>query len=157
MFHNCFRLKHISGQALFEKEKELDHLCYPEHYPKGRHGMYYQRPTRVMPAMYVKARLKHRDPRFRRDAQMLFHWTNNKDMLAVDSGIFATMNTTKVGRMNAQLLKQKMKDRDEEIEANLTTLLSQVRGTKEYWRQKTGDLNAMDEKFGPATFFLTLS
>ncbi len=36
-------------------------------------------------------------------------------------------------------------------------MLSCVRGTKEYWNRQAGDLATLDEKFGPASLFLTLS
>jgi ATP-dependent DNA helicase PIF1 len=36
-------------------------------------------------------------------------------------------------------------------------MFTAVRGTREYWSQKYGDLEILDEKLGPATFFITLS
>jgi hypothetical protein len=36
-------------------------------------------------------------------------------------------------------------------------MLRAVRGSKEYWQNICGDLEAFDAKYGPATFFLTLS
>jgi hypothetical protein len=36
-------------------------------------------------------------------------------------------------------------------------MFTAMRGTREYWSQKCGDLEILDEKLGPATFFITLS
>ena len=46
---------------------------------------------------------------------------------------------------------------DAGIEANLSTVLQSVRGTKQFWFRQKGDVLAMIREFGCPTLFLTLS
>ena len=46
---------------------------------------------------------------------------------------------------------------DAGIEANLSTVLQSVRGTKQFWFRQKGDVLAMIREFGCPTLFLTFS
>ena len=46
---------------------------------------------------------------------------------------------------------------DADIEANLSTVLQSVRGTKQFWFLKKSDIMAMIREFGSPTLFLTFS
>ena len=54
-------------------------------------------------------------------------------------------------------MKQKIANKDEILECNLNTVLGAVRGSSGYWNRVCGDLNVMDENFGPATFFCSFA
>ena len=51
----------------------------------------------------------------------------------------------------------KVNSSDKETEANLSTILQSVRGTKQFWFLKKSDLNCMIHEHGPPTLFLTFS
>ena len=56
----------------------------------------------------------------------------------------------------AQLLS-KVQDSDEHLESNLSTILKQVRGTKQFWYTRQSELRCMIREYGSPTFFLTFS
>ena len=147
----------ISTIPIADKDTNQDHLCFPYIFFKGTGGMYDQRAKKVSPVMYAKWILKQKEGFARRDIPYLFSLCNNKDIRGIDSGIFASLRTFRQNTLNAGTLLKKIDAKDRELEANLTTMFAAVRGTREYWMQRCGDLEVLDEKFGPATFFLTLS
>ena len=51
----------------------------------------------------------------------------------------------------------KLNANDQQLEANLSTMLQTVRGTKQYWFTKQGELRCMVREFGTPTLFLTFS
>jgi Helitron helicase-like domain at N-terminus len=75
----------------------------------------------------------------------------------LQQGIYATMKTSKLCNQTAGGLIKKIAEKSQELEGDLSNVMKKLRGTKEYWREQYGDLQALDEAFGPATFFLTLS
>lgn len=152
-----YSVKKVVSTPLTDRDKNLDHLCFVDIFPYGRGGMYDDRTSRVQPAMYIKWLLRNSNPIARRNIQFLFSAIHNKDVRAIDSGIFASIRTSSMPNLNAQILKDKIKKNDRQLEANLSTTLSAVRGSKQYWSTKCSDLKLFDEKFGPATFFLTLA
>ena len=54
-------------------------------------------------------------------------------------------------------VKVKLDKKDGELEGNFSTIMRSVRGTKQYWQNTSGDLEALARDFGPATIFMTLS
>ena len=51
----------------------------------------------------------------------------------------------------------KVNTSDASLEANLSTILRSVRGTKQYWFARKGELECMVRNAGPPTMFLTFS
>lgn len=152
-----YRTMKISSKPLDNKDEQTDVLCYPELYPKGQNGMYKKRQIKITPAMFLKHRFRNTDGRFRRNQQYLFDELGRKYTRCIEQGIYAMLNTSaNKGLTCGQLLKQ-IEEKIQQLEANLSTMFAKNRGSKEYWRQKCSDLQAMDERFGPETWFLTLS
>jgi len=107
--------------------------------------------------MYQKLRLQHVDSRWRRDLQFLFHLGHRAITRAISSGVFATVHSGKMGDANVGQVLEKMAEGDAALESNLAMLTRNVRGSSQYWATRCSELRAMDEKFGPCTFFITLS
>ncbi len=63
------------------------------------------------------------------------------------------MNIKPFKNVNAGQTKQKLENKDEMLECNLSTVLGAIRGSSDYWSRVCGDLSVMDENLGPATFF----
>jgi hypothetical protein len=53
-------------------------------------------------------------------------------------------------------MKQKLKNKDDILECNLSTVLGAVRGSTGYWNRVRGDLIVMDENLNSAIFLLHL-
>ena len=54
-------------------------------------------------------------------------------------------------------LLQKIEAGDRKLEGNLSSLFSNIRGTRQYWYSRNTELNCMMREFGPPTWFVTLS
>jgi hypothetical protein len=63
------------------------------------------------------------------------------------------LNIKSFNNVNAGQMKQKLENKDEMLECNLSTVLGAIRGSSGYWNRVCGDLSVMDENLGPATFF----
>ena len=118
--------------------------------------MYDKRKIIIKPAMYCKWILRQKIANARREIPYLFSLCHNKDIRAVDSGIYASLMTAKMKNLTAGQLMKKIENKDETLEANLSTTMASVRGSNEYWNRLCQDLEIIDENFGPATFFVTL-
>jgi hypothetical protein len=119
--------------------------------------MYDLREINIKPAMYLRWLLKQSNPGPRRNVQYIFSSINNKDIKAVDSGVFASIRTAKVPNMNVQKLREGLAKNDKNLELNINTALAAVRNTPQYWNKVKSDGFAMDEELGSASFFMTLS
>jgi hypothetical protein len=55
------------------------------------------------------------------------------------------------------LFKNKVQNKDDQLECSLNTVMGAVRGSNGYWNQVNGDLETMDENLKAATWFISLS
>ena len=153
-----FKMKKIQSIPITDRETNMDHLCFVDIFPKGRGGMYDMRPSTVIqPAMYLRWILHQSNASARRNTQYLFSAVNNKDVRAIDSGIFSTVRTSNIPNLTAKALINNVEQNAKQLETNLFNTMSAVRGTNEYWTGVTGDLKAFDQNFGPASWFITIS
>ena len=53
------------------------------------------------------------------------------------------------------LFLDKVSSSDSDVEANLSTMFQQIRGTKQFWFQKSSDLKCMLQEWRSPTLFLT--
>ena len=149
--------KRVAASPMNDRDPKMDHLCFVELYPLGTGGMYDSRNIRIKPAMYIRWMLMHSNPSPRRNIQYLFSAVQNQDIRALESGIFASLRTSKMPNLTAGAVKRQIENNNQLLEANLATTMTAVRGSKEYWTQCYGDLRCMDEKFDCASLYLTLS
>ncbi len=96
-----YAMNRIITEPLKDRDINMDHLCFVDVFPKGRHGMYDSRSIKIQPAMYIRWIINQNNPCARRNIQYLFSAVHNKDVRAIDSGIFTSVNTTKIPNMNA--------------------------------------------------------
>jgi hypothetical protein len=149
--------QHVEATPLNHKSQDLDHLCFPNVFPYGTGGVFDKRTITITPTMFDKWSLRQKVDTARCNMPYLFSLSYIKDIRALDSGIFASLRTSKVKNLNAGKLLERVKNNDQALEASLSTMFTSIRGSREYWNRQCGDIELMDEYFGPATFFLTFS
>ncbi|CAF1039401.1 unnamed protein product, partial [Brachionus calyciflorus] len=152
-----YKSQRIESIPFKDKEKQRDTKCFPVIFSRGIGGMYDDRKIKIHPAMYCRWILKQKIPIARRDIQYTFSLSNIKDVNSINYGIYALLNTKNYKNKNVKNVMEDLNSNNTTLESNLEVLLKSVRGSREYWRNICYNLEAMDEKFGPATFFLTLS
>jgi hypothetical protein len=154
---NKYNMKRIDTKPLDFNNVNLDHWCFPELFPYGRGGMFDTRNVPIKPAMYYRWILMNKNPLARRNQQYVFSALNNKDIRAAEGGVFTQINSVRGKKFAAADFFAKLDANDKELEANLTTIMSPVRNSKEYWANVSSNLNAFNQSKGPATFFCTLN
>jgi hypothetical protein len=117
--------------------------------------MFDKRLFKVSISMYIKWILKQKNPITRRNIQYIFSLATSKDLNYINQSLFASLKTKKIPNLNAKLFLEQIANKSENLEANLNTMFKNIRGSKEYWNKIRSNLRIMNEKLGPATFFLT--
>ena len=59
--------------------------------------------------------------------------------------------------MRVSELMRQVDSSDQKLEINLSTVLQSIRGTRQFWNLKRGEVNCMCREYGPPTLFLTFS
>ena len=153
---NLYQQVFVHDIPLYRTVKYLDAMCFPLLYPTGKNTQHADRPVRLRDCDFITARLNSSDPRYRRNAQYLFHLQHDCNQRQLDGGIFQVLNLlnpkekyTKGSYLN--------KLKNNELENRLDNIYSRVRNSPQFWKPPMCMLNAMIRYYGPATFFLTLS
>ena len=78
-------------------------------------------------------------------------------MRELSAGVYNVLKSHSARPMSAGNIMSKLNANDQQLEANLSTMLQTVRGTKQYWFTKQSKLRCMVREFGTPTLFLTFS
>ena len=78
-------------------------------------------------------------------------------MREISSGVYNPLKSTRRQPISVSALLHSLEARDEHLEANLSTMLQSVRGTKQFWYIKQSELRCMIRTLGSPTLFLTFS
>ena len=152
-----YKLLNIKEDPLDNRLCYLDVLCFPVLFPTGEFGEHHPRQVRLTHSEYVKSRLLNKDSRFRKCPQYVFYLLWQKEMREIAAGVYNMLNSKKGQQMSVKALLSKVDTSDEQLEANLCTMLQSVRGTKQFWFMKRSELRCMIRELGTPTLFLTFS
>ena len=152
-----YKLLSVREQALDNRQRHLDVMCFPALFPTGKFGEFHPREQKISHSEFIKSRLYNKDSRFRKDPQYVFYLLWQKELRELASGVYNTLKTTKSRPMSVSSLLNRVQSSDDQLEANLCTMLQSVRGTKQYWFTKQSELRCMVKEFGSPTLFLTFS
>ena len=78
-------------------------------------------------------------------------------MCKISSGVHNLLKSTRRQPMSVSALLHSVDACDEHLEANLSTMLQSVRGTKQFWYTKQYELRCMIRMWGSPTLSLTCS
>ena len=118
---------------------------------------FHPRAVRLTFSEYVKSRLMNSDTRFRKSPEFVFYYLWQKEMRELSAGIYNALNSRNKRHLSVQQFVDGINSSDTGIEANLSTVLQSLRGTKQFWLLKKSDVMAMIREYGSPTLFLTLS
>ena len=103
------------------------------------------------------SRLWNKDCRFRKDPQYVFYLLKEKESRELKAGVYNLLKTSKSIPTKVTNILQKVTASDQKLEANLSTMFQSIRGTKQYWYRRRGELMCMLRELGPQSLFLTFS
>ena len=152
-----YKLLSVKEDALDNRQKFLDVMCFTHPFPSGRFGEFHPRELKISSSEYAKSRLLNKDSRFRKDPQYVFFLLWQKELWELSAGVYNLMKRTEHQRMSVQLFLDKVSHADESVEANVSTIFQSIRGTKQYWFLRYSELRCMLREWGTPTLFLTFS
>ena len=152
-----YKLSNVKEDALSNKLKHLDVMCFPTLFPSGKFGEGHDREVDLISSEYMKSRLLHKDGRFRKDDQYVFYLLWQKEMRQLAAGVCNMLKGTRQGAMPVGDFIDRVSNSDEHIEANLSTVLQNIRGSSYFWFLRQSEVLCMVREYGPPTLFLTLS
>ena len=152
-----YKLSNVKEDALSNKLKHLDVMCFPTLFPSGRFGEGYQREVKLTYSEYMKSRLLHKDGRFRKDDQYVFYLLWQKEMGQLAAGVCNLLKGTRQHAMPVSDFMDRVSNSDEHIEGSLSTVFQNVRGSNYFWYLCRSDVLCVVREYGPPTLFLTLS
>ena len=152
-----YKMLSVKEHPIDNRQNHLDLLCFPTLFPTGAFGQNHQRDKKISHAEYAKSRLLNKDSRFRKNAQYVFYLLWQKELRELSAGIYNMLKNTRQQAMTVATLLSQVNSCDEQLEANLSTMLQSVRGTKHYWFRRQSELKCIIRDHGPPTLFLTFS
>ena len=117
-----YKLLSVKENALDNRQKFLDVMCFPHLFPSGRFGEFHTRSVNISSSEYAKSRLLNKDSRFQKDPQYVFFLLWQKELRQLSSGVYNLMKRTEQQRMSVQLFLDKVAQSDESVEANVSTI-----------------------------------
>ena len=123
----------VNEEALSNKMKHLDVLCFPTLFPTGKFGESHVRSIPISASEFAKSRLLNRDSRFRKESQYVFFLLWQKEMRELAAGVYNLMKGTRRHALPVGEFMDRLSSSDEDVEANLSTVLTNMRGSKQYW------------------------
>ena len=148
-----YKLLNVHEQPLDNRQKYLDVSYFPTLFLTGRYREFHPHPVKLTFSEYLELRLINTDSRFHKNPEFVFYYLWQKELRELSSGIY---NVLKSSSRKSHMVKQfvdGINSSDAGIEANLSTVLQSVRGTKQFWFHQTGDVLAMIREFGCPTLF----
>ena len=85
----------MKENALSNKLKHLDVLCFPTLFPSGKFGESHQHSVPISASEFVKSRLMNKYSRFRKDCQYDFFLLWQKEMRELAAGMYNLMKGTR--------------------------------------------------------------
>jgi hypothetical protein len=113
--------------------------------------MYADRPTRLPPNVYIHNRMLNANRKFANSAPYMFHLANWQDMTALNSSVVYQLKKTnkKHGKERQMRLfgvgdiTRAIIEEDPQLDEHFTSYFPNVRGHRDYWRQRMLDVRAM--------------
>ena len=90
-----YKLVDVKEDALSNKLKYLDVLCFPTHYPTQKFGEWHPRQHKISPSKFVKFRQMNKDRPFCKDNHYVFSLLWQKEMRELESGVFNLLKGTR--------------------------------------------------------------
>jgi len=103
---------------------------FPSLFPTGQYGEFHPRSVKLTFSEYVKSRIMNCDSRFHKNPEFVFYYLWQKEMRELSAGIYNILNSTGKRHPSVKEFVDGINGSDAGIEANLSTVLQSVRGTK---------------------------
>ena len=151
------KLVNVKENAMSNKLKHLDVLCFPTLFPSVKFGESHDRSVPISLSEFGKSHFLNKDSRFRKDPQYVFFLLWQKELRELAAGVYNLLKGRRQHVMPVGEFMDRVSNSDEDVEANLSTVFQNVRGSKQYWFLRRSEALCMLREYGSPTLFLTLS
>ena len=93
----------------------------------------------------------NKDRRFRKKDQYVFFLLWQKEMQELASGVYNMFKGTPQHAMPVKDFVDRVSKNEEEVEANLSTMFQNMRGSNQYWFLRRSDVLCMVREYGSPT------
>ena len=90
-----YKLMNVKEDALSNKLKQLDVLCFSTLFPSGKFGESHDHLIPISVSEFAKSHLLNKDSRFRKDCQYVFFLLWQKEMRELAAGVYNFMKGTR--------------------------------------------------------------
>jgi len=142
-----YKLFSVQECPLDNRQQYLDVLCFSSLFPTGWYGEFNPCSVKLTFGEHVKSRIMNCDSRFRKNPEFVFYYLWQKEMRELTAGIYNVLNSTGKRHLSVKEFVDAINGSDAGIEANLSTVLQSVRGTKQFWYFKKSDVMAMIREY----------
>lgn len=151
-----YQMARVEAASIDNRDKDLDLKCFPHLFPEGKFGQWHERNVKLGSSEFIKTKLMSKHSQFRLDQQYLFFLLHDTNLRQLNAGIYYQMNTANIkSRLSAKEYLDSLSKGD--YEKDLRAIFSRLRNTEQYWSQPRNDVQCMTDRYGPATWFLTVS
>jgi len=153
-----YQLKKIDKAAENIFNTDLDAKAYPELFPTGANGMRdVSRTVKISTTDFLRSRLLNKNPKFRLNINYLFHSFQVQEISNMCHSIGHMLRTVSGNRLSAESLLKRLQSGDGELGGKLFSMMSNMRGTTEYFSKLAMEIRWMIRHLGPPTLFITVS
>ena len=139
-------------------DSQLDVKAFPELFPTGQYGIRdTTRTAKISTSDYIRSRLLNKNPKFRLNINYLFHCFQIQEVSNMCHSVGHMLRTVTNNNMSAKAFYERLEKKDGELNSNMFAMMSNIRGSKEYFARLGMDLKWMIKKLGPPTLFVTCS
>ena len=122
-----YKLVDAKEDALGNRLKYLDVLCFPTLHPTEKFGESHPRQQKISPSNFVKSCLMNKTGHFRKEDQYVFYLLWQKEMWELASGMYNMLKGTRQHAIPVGEFIDRVSKNEEEIEANLSTVFQNMR------------------------------
>ena len=122
-----YKLLSVKDNALDNRQKFLDVMCFPHLFPSGTFGQFHPRQVKLTASEYAKMRLLNKDSWFRKEAPYIFF------LQELSAGIYNLMKKNAKQAIPVNAFLAKVIHSDDTVEANISTIFQSICGSKQYW------------------------
>jgi len=140
--------------------ENVDLLSHPELHPEGLTGANSPRPVPFdgkRLRQYYYGRFASSDTRWSTNTNYIAEVYDLFLQLWINSGMFGLHSTGQNKFTNKGLFQKAMLSKDKDLLRSISRIMQNVEGSPQHMEKERRHLQAMDEEFGPAHIFLTLS
>ena len=124
-----YKLLSVKEDALDNRQKFLDVMCFPYLFPSGAFGQFHPCQVKLYASEYAKSHLLNNDSCFRKEAPYVFFLLWQKVLRELPAGIYNLLKKNAKQAIPVNTFLDKVAQSDNMVEANISTILESIQAS----------------------------